>query len=261
MFSFFSSQASASSGDSNVGGDETITRSSTILSDPSENIVDSDTIPPDEQPVMRLAATNQMAANRLHCMTSDANKSRHYPYNFSKKLTLSEDLVSHGAFQPSEIAIKMSYQEQNDCYCAAMIPRALWSLIEELLREYDEVRETRDPEGNKQAEAHRKALHNSIVAARKAAKKTSPVEPLLAEIAFLTNGFANGTNKIRVYMLIHATCLLYPCYRFDHANGFAQVTKVLVYNNIGDLVDHEDYHITKYRNLRVPSHILGEFNV
>lgn len=43
-FSFFSSQASASSGDSNVGGDETITRSSSILSDPSENIVDSDTI-------------------------------------------------------------------------------------------------------------------------------------------------------------------------------------------------------------------------
>lgn len=52
--------------------------------------------------------------------------------------------------------------------------------------------------------------------------------------------------------------LLYPCYRFDHAEGFAQATKILVYNNLGHIME---FNPTIHYELHLPSRIIRESNI
>lgn len=52
--------------------------------------------------------------------------------------------------------------------------------------------------------------------------------------------------------------LLYPCYRFDHANGFAQATKSLAYNSLGHIVE---FNPTEHYELHLPSRIIRESNM
>ena len=55
------------------------------------------------------------------------------------------------------------------------------------------------------------------------------------------------------------TCqLLYPCYRFDHAVGFAKATKILAYNSFGHIVE---FNPTEHYQLHLPSRIIREFNI
>ena len=55
------------------------------------------------------------------------------------------------------------------------------------------------------------------------------------------------------------TCqLLYPCYRFDHADGFAQATKSLVYKSFGQIVECNP---TQHYELHLPSRIIRESNI
>lgn len=51
--------------------------------------------------------------------------------------------------------------------------------------------------------------------------------------------------------------LLYPCYRFDHALGFAQATKGLAYNNTGHITESNP---TKHFELHLPSRIIQQIN-
>lgn len=52
--------------------------------------------------------------------------------------------------------------------------------------------------------------------------------------------------------------LLYPCYRFDHALGFAQATKGLAYNNTGHITKSNP---TKHFELHLPSRIIRKSNI
>ena len=55
------------------------------------------------------------------------------------------------------------------------------------------------------------------------------------------------------------TCqLLYPCYRFDHADGFAQATKILAYNSFGHIVE---FNPTEHYELHLPSRIIRESTI
>lgn len=47
--------------------------------------------------------------------------------------------------------------------------------------------------------------------------------------------------------------LLYPCYRFDHAVGFARETKFLAYNSTGHIMESNP---TKHYELHLPSRII-----
>ena len=50
--------------------------------------------------------------------------------------------------------------------------------------------------------------------------------------------------------------LLYPCWIFDHAGGFAAATKLLAYNNIGHITEIMP---TKHYELHLPSRIIRRF--
>ena len=52
--------------------------------------------------------------------------------------------------------------------------------------------------------------------------------------------------------------LVYPCYRFDHAVGFAQATKALAYNSLGHI---EEFNPTKHYQFHLPPRIIRESNI
>ena len=47
--------------------------------------------------------------------------------------------------------------------------------------------------------------------------------------------------------------LLYPCYIFDHAEGFMEATRFLSYNSVGHITE---YNPTTHHNLRLPSRVI-----
>lgn len=54
----------------------------------------------------------------------------------------------------------------------------------------------------------------------------------------------------------HDSELLYPCFQFNHADGFLCITKNLVYNQ----AHIEEYRHEKYPDLHVPPRVISKFN-
>lgn len=51
--------------------------------------------------------------------------------------------------------------------------------------------------------------------------------------------------------------LLYPCYIFDHAEGFMEATRFLSYNAVGHITE---YNPTTHHNLRLPSRVIRKMS-
>ena len=54
---------------------------------------------------------------------------------------------------------------------------------------------------------------------------------------------------------LEARQLLYPCYRFDHASGFARATKYLAYNSTGHITENNP---TDHKELHLPHRMIRE---
>ncbi|KKY19083.1 hypothetical protein UCDDS831_g05715 [Diplodia seriata] len=65
----------------------------------------------------------------------------------------------------------------------------------------------------------------------------------------------SGNTSFRDYKL--AQVILYPCWVFDHAPGFAAATKWLVYNSISHITESNP---TKHRNLHLPPRVIQQLN-
>ena len=69
--------------------------------------------------------------------------------------------------------------------------------------------------------------------------------------------YRNWFKDHRRMVPLNPRSLLYPCYIFDHANGFKRATCFLSYNYVGHITE---YNPTAHRDLRLPSRIIRKIS-
>lgn len=76
------------------------------------------------------------------------------------------------------------------------------------------------------------------------------------DVSLLKNWFGVWYGRQEISK-IEPKMLLFPCWRFDHAAGFAACTKTMVYNNIWYI---EEGNPTNYIDLHIPARIMQQLN-
>ena len=69
--------------------------------------------------------------------------------------------------------------------------------------------------------------------------------------------WAFNDNKGHRIVRLNPRSLLYPCYIFDHADGFMEATSFLSYNTVGHITE---YNPTNHLDLRLPSRVIRKMS-